>query len=308
MTTTEHRSADVVEREASRGAINNAARSTAKRALRAVGVATASRRPLPNFLVVGAKRGGTTSFLDWLREHPGVLGLFPRAEQQKGLYFFDERYGLGEDWYRSHFPTDAARLRAARRLGYPPVVGEASPYYLFHPLAAERAHALVPDALVLALLRDPVERAYSHWKERRRNGTEPLDFADALEAEAGRLAGEEDRLVSDPTARSFAHRHASYVAQGEYAPMLRRWFAAYGRDRVWVAASEDVFAAPQAALDDVHARLGLPEHRLDAPRALNAEPSPELDPGVRRELRTRLTPSIRATEALLGRTLPWERD
>lgn len=298
-------SLDVLERNAARSRAERAARAGAKRALRAMGRASAYTRPAPDFLLIGAKRGGTTSFVEGLRHHPGVLGLFPRAEHLKGLYYFDEHHELGERWYRSHFPTLATRHRLEDRLGHRVVTGEGSPYYLFHPVAPERARAAVPRAQILVILRDPVERAYSHWKERRRNRTEPLDFAAALAAEDARLDGEEARLVADPTARSFAHRHCSYVAQGEYAPMLARWFAAFGHDRVWVGVSEEVFAAPQRALDAVFDRLGLPGHRVDGVPRRNAEPSPGLDPGLRRDLTERLRPAVAATEVLLGRKLPW---
>jgi hypothetical protein len=121
---------------------------------------------------------------------PGILATFPRAEQIKGTYFFDEGWHRGERWYRSHFPTDRVRSKAAQRLGYEPIAFEASPYYLFHPHAPDRARQVVPDALVVAVLRDPVERAFSHYKERR-NHTEQLTFAEALAAEPERTDGEE---------------------------------------------------------------------------------------------------------------------
>src|SRR5690606_30078061 len=129
----------------------------------------------------------------YMQEHPGVLPTFPRAQEIKGTYFFDENWHRGERWYLSHFPTVERRRWVERRLGRPPISFEASPYYLFHPLAPQRARTVAPDALVVALLRDPVERAYSHWKERR-NHTEHLSFAEAIAAEEERTQGEEDRL------------------------------------------------------------------------------------------------------------------
>ena len=283
-----------------------AATDVAKRALRVVGLATADLRPGPDLLVIGAKRGGTTSLWRYLSEHPGVLPTFPRAQQIKGTYFFDEEWHRGSRWYRSHFPTTATRRLAARRLGHPTVTFEASPYYLFHPLAPERAHLVVPDALVVAVLRDPVERAFSHWKERR-NHTEELGFAEALAAEEVRTRGEEARLAADPLATSLAHRHQTYVAQGCYAPMLERWFSAYGRERVLVAASEELYADPQAFCDQITDRLGLPRHPLRSVDPWNAEPSAGMDPEVRAGLVEHLTPHIEATEAVLGRSLPWAR-
>lgn len=293
------------EREASRHRVEQLARTTAKQALRGVGTATAALRPMPDFVIVGTKRGGTTSLWRYLCEHEGVMPLFPRAEKLKGLYYFDEESGRGPHWYRSHFPTRATRALAARRLGHPVVAGEASPYYLYHPLAPARARQVAPDALIIAVLRDPVERAYSHFKERRSNGTEPLTFEEALDAEAERLAGEEKRIVAHPGTLSFAHRHQSYVDQGRYAPMLERWFEAFGRDRVMVEISEEMYASPQATVDRVTARLGLPARLLEHPEPYNAEPDEGFDPAVRARLRERLAPGVAAVEAVLGRSLPW---
>ena len=163
-----------------------------------------------------------------------------------------------------------------------------------------------PDALVVALLRDPVERAFSHWKERR-NHTEDLPFEAALAAESERTDGEEARLMADPSAVSMAHRHQSYVAQGRYAPMLERWLGAYGPDQVIVEAAETFYADPQAFLDRLTDRLGLPRRDLGTPQPFNAEPSADMDSQVRAVLTERLGPDIEAVEQLLGRPLPWPR-
>lgn len=282
------------------------ATDAAKAALRAWGVTTAGHRRGPELLVVGAKRGGTTSLWKYLDGHPGILPTFPQPQHIKGTYFFDEQWGRGERWYRSHFPSDWARARAASRLGYPPVAFEASPYYLFHPHAPARARQVVPDALVVAVLRDPVERAFSHYKERR-NHTEDLSFPDALAAEADRTRGEEERMLADPSVISFAHRHQTYVAQSRYAPMLERWFAAYGRDRVLVTAAEDFYANPQVLCDEITDRLGIPRRDLGTPEPFNAEPSADMDPAIRDQLRAALADDITAVEQLLGRPMPWVR-
>jgi hypothetical protein len=289
-----------------RGPIGATATRAAKGALRGLGMATARWRPVPELIVIGAKRGGTTSLWKYLDAHPGVLPTFPRAEQIKGTYYFDEEWARGPRWYRSHFPTTWARRRAARRLGYAPIAFEASPYYLFHPHAPARAKRVAPDALIVAVLRDPVERAFSHWKERR-NHTEDLDFVDALAAEAERTGGEEARMVADPRVVSPAHRHQTYVAQSRYAPMLERWFAAYGRDRVVVAIAEEFYADPQALCDELTDRLGLPRHDLGRPEPFNAEPSADMEEAVRAQLRSVLSPDIVAVERLLGRPVPWAR-
>src|SRR3546814_5840260 len=108
---------------------------------------------------------------------------------------------------------------------------------------------LVPGARVIAILRDPVERAFSHYKERRSNGTEPLSFEAALATEEGRLAGEEERILGDPGYISFAHRHQSYRDQGRYAPALERWLDVYPREQVLILLAEDLYRDPQSAYD-----------------------------------------------------------
>jgi hypothetical protein len=163
---------------------------------------------------------------------------------------------------------------------------------------------VAPDALIVALLRDPVERAFSHYKERR-NHTESLTFAEALAAEDERTAGEEERILADGSVISLAHRHQTYVAQSRYAPMLERWFGAFGRDRVLVTAAEDFYADPQAFCDEITDRLGLPRHDLGTPEPFNSEPSADMDPEVRAQLRASLDEDIEAVEALLGRPMPW---
>ena len=155
-----------------KGKVPPQVKAAGRAAVRRYALATAGRRVLPDFLIAGAKRGGTTSLWKWLQQHPGVLPMFPAVQQIKSPHFFDIHWTRGERWYRSHFPTRAAVDRAAGRLGYRPVVGEASPYYMFHPFAPERVAATAPDAKVIMLLRDPVDRAYSNFRERRGSDAE----------------------------------------------------------------------------------------------------------------------------------------
>lgn len=279
--------------------------TAAKVVLRRWGVLTAGLRPPPDFLIVGTKRGGTTSLHDYLLQHPGVLPLFPSPQKVKGVYFFDEGWARGVRWYRSHFPSRLARRIAARRLGYEPLAGEATPYYLFHPLAPTRARTVVPDARIVVLLRDPVERAFSHYKERLNHTTEPLDFVAAIAAEHDRLAGEEERIVAEPGYVSVAHRHQSYVAQGRYLEGLRRWLAAYPAEQVLVLRSEDLFSAPGEVYAQVLRHLGLPPRPLEDPRHLNAEPSPDMDEEIRERLENELRSEVAELESFLGRDLGW---
>jgi hypothetical protein len=276
----------------------------AKQAVRGFATATSPLRPAPEFLVIGAKRGGTTSMYNYLLRHPGVLPMFPAAQKIKGVHHFTGS-GHGVAWYRSHFATSATRRLTERRLGHRVVTGEGSPYYLFHPRAAQRASAVLPDARILLLLRDPVDRAYSHWKERVRHGAETLSFSEAIEREPERLAGEHERLLADDRYTSFAHEHHSYVAQGLYLEPLREWFRHYPRGQFLILRSEDFYADPQHAYDRALSFLGLPSFALSGIKKWNYHPAEELSAATRRDLQARVADHNRRLSELLGIDLGW---
>jgi hypothetical protein len=288
--------------ERRRGAV----RTVARAGVRGFGILTSPARPGPDFLIIGAKRCGTTSLHAHLQAHPNVLPLFPAPgvlpmrAPIKGVHYFDHNAGRGEAWYRSHFPTSLQRAQAERRLGGPVLAGEASPYYLHHPLAAARARRSVPEARLIVLVRDPVERASSHYREQRRRGFEPLGtFEEALAAEPGRTEGEVERLVADPRYRSFTFEHQAYAGQGEYVEALERWADAFGPEAMCVLRSEDLFADVQGRYDAVLRFLGLPAHHLGDVAPRNATVGEPMAEGTAAALLERFAPH----EAALGRWL-----
>jgi hypothetical protein len=273
-------------------------RRTGARALRGWGLATADLRPLPDYLIIGTKRGGTTSMAAYLSAHPKVSPLFPHRLTPKGVRYFDEHATRGERWYRSHFATALVRGSPfkPRKLS-----GEASPNYLFTPGAAERAAEVSPDAKVIVLLRDPVDRAWSHWRERVRRGVEPLSFEDALEAEPARVAERRSAL-----GRSGNPGEVAYRGQGCYADLLTPWLERFGDGRLLILVSEDLYADPDATYARTLEFLGLQAHSLAEYEARNyVPPSEEMTATVREELEVSYEPHIRRLEVLVGRDFPW---
>jgi hypothetical protein len=264
---------------------------------------SASRRPLPDFLIVGAQRSGTTSLYRYLLDHPQVLPAIP----SKGVHYFDMHHTRSLRWYRSHFPTEAARRRCERESGAPVITGEGSPYYLFHPHGPARAAAAVPGARVIAMLRDPVERAYSHYQQEYARGFEDADtFERALELEPGRLAGERERMLADPAYDSRAMQHHAYVARGEYVDQVKAWRERFPAERVLVICYERFFADPQAEYAEVLRFLGLPDP-AEPPRfkAYNARPAGGMTDETRARLRAHFAEPNRRLEEFLGVGMGW---
>lgn len=264
---------------------------------------TASVRALPDFLILGTARGGTTSLFNYLAGHPDVVA------DVKEIHFFDNQYFRGARWYRSFFPSQPylrARSRSRRRRV---ITGEASPYYLFHPLVPQRVHAVVPLARFVVLLRDPVSRAYSEYLLRVRGGLENLGFTEALAAEAERLSGWEARLESGEYPGSLSpHQRYSYVARGHYAVQLERWFSYFPRDPFLILRSEDFFADPASILQQVLAFLGLAAWEPPEYRPYNEAKYGAPDTRATDLLRKEFAASNEALERLLGQegfTTPW---
>jgi Sulfotransferase domain len=282
-------------------------RDRAKGVVRLATTASAGLRPPPDFLIVGTKRGGTTSLWNWLLQHPLVLPLVPAVQNLKSAHYYYWHYDRGASWYRGFFPLATTRRLAARRHGSEPVSGEASPYYLFDPRVPGRVAADLPEVRIIVLLRDPVERAYSHHRERVHEGVEDLSFRQALDAEDGRLDGELARMEREPFYYSRPHDWYSYRQRGVYAPQLRRWQEVVPPSRLVVLRSEDMYAQPQAVYDEVTTFLGLPRQALLRPERYNYHPAQGIDVDLRESLAAYYEPHNRELEDLLGRRMDWTR-
>lgn len=289
---------------------------------------------LPDFFVLGVAKGGTTSLHDYLRQHPALF-----LPYVKELHFFDaeaDRFPDELDQYLQYFSGVEAHL-----------TGEATPSYFRHAdVAAGRIHQLYGDALpcFLLLLRDPVERAYSHYLHNVSEGREPLPFGEALEAE---------RAAPEAKAEDWK----GYFADGRYAETLETWFETFSRDRFHIELTADLDRRTEPVLRRIFRFLGVePTAEIDTTRRLNRTgeqqsrrlgrllsrlpprlPSlarrwipesirlpveqlvrrwstgtdsdrPALDPTLERHLRDRYAPSIRRLETMIDRDLSaWTR-
>jgi hypothetical protein len=273
---------------------------------RSYGRLTAPSRMTPSFLICGGQRCGTTSLYRALSAHPVVL----KAVLHKGVHYFDTSYGNGMSWYRGHFPLQRTAQKITERYGAPAQTFESSPYYLYHPQAAARIAHDLPDAKLIALVRDPVQRAYSqHAHEVARGFENERDFGSALALEPARLHRQEERLAGDPDYYSFAHQHHAYRARGEYARYLNELAKHVGRDRIHVVESERFFTAPEQVYDEVLTFLNLPTNLPRPPfEKHNARPrNSDMNPRLHKDLTAHFTPHDESLTTWLGHPPIWRR-
>lgn len=252
------------------------------RDLRSLGRLLVRRRGrLPDFLCLGAQKAGTTTLFELLRRHPGV-----HVPHEKEVHYFSLHSGRSLAWYESRFSGAGRDQR----------VGEATPYYLFHPQAASRIAAALPGVRLIALLRDPVDRAISGYFHARRLGMEPLSIEGAFAAEEDRLRDAEATLAR-PGGRHASHQWHSYLARSRYEVQLARYLERFPRSRLLVLRSEDLFADPGRAWLALQEFLGVDVLPLPGPLPRSNEGDGEsaaVDPGVRERLRTRLESTYEA--------------
>ena len=217
---------------------------------------------LPDFVIIGAQKGGTSFLYYLLTRHPLVE---PAA--RKELHFFDqpEHFDKGAEWYRRCFP------RVGSKDGQRSITGEATPYYLFDPPVAERMAKIVPKTQLIALLRNPIDRAYSHYQMQVKRGTEPRSFEEAIE-----------------------QQHSSYVSRGIYVDQLLRWFEFFSKEQMLILKSEDFFERPVETLKVVLTFLDLPDWQPEASelqqRRHTGTYSQKMDPATRRRLEAYFEP------------------
>jgi hypothetical protein len=289
-------SAGFVERaeSAARWRVDRAVRESRRRTRHA----TARLRVRPTFLVIGAQKAATTSLHEYLRGHPAVL-----TANLKEVQYFNKEYRRGERWYLSHFPLGVRAVARRRRTHTDAQVGEATAAYLFDPRAPLRVREFDPEMKLVAVLRDPVARAYSHYQMELRWSRETLPFEDALRREEVQLPRDLQEIADDPLASHGLG--CAYVARGRYAEQLERWLELFPREQLLVLVGEELLSDPTAQLARVTEFLGLPPGPVPVLPHRGAQVYAPMDAAVRDRLAATFEPENRRLEELLGRRLPW---
>lgn len=262
----------------------------------------------PDFIIIGVQKGGTTSLYHYLIQHPQIA---PALDKE--VHFFDLEFDRGWDWYDSRFPGIVETVQENDRHARSPltttqvITGEASPYYIFHPLVPQRIAQALPTVKLIVLLRDPVDRAISHYHHAVRWGFEKLAIADAFSQEEKRLAGEVEKMLANPTYHSFNHRHFSYLARGRYAEQLEQWFQYFPREQFLILNSETLYRDPDFVLQPVCQFLGLPFYPLASYECYNSGNYRQPDPALCQQLADYFYPHNQQLMQLVNQHFDWQR-
>ncbi|MHA1222222.1 MAG: sulfotransferase domain-containing protein [Candidatus Heimdallarchaeaceae archaeon] len=237
---------------------------------------TSKKRMLPDFIIIGAQREGTTSLYNYLIEHPSVLPAY-----KKEIHFFDLNFDKGIDWYRAHF---SLTRRQTIFKGNKIITGESSPYYLFHPLVPSRTKKLLPNCQFIVLLRNPLDRAYSHYNHEVKRGTETRSFRDAIMNEENLIEEEEIKIIKKRNYSSKLHQNFSYLSRGYYYIQLKRWLDFFPKDKFFFIETNNLKRKPKNILEELYSFLNLSAFdNFDFP-IYNKNTYPKIPDQLRKEL------------------------
>lgn len=214
---------------------------------------TAPLRVLPDFLIVGAQQSGTTSLYYNLIQHPLILPCI-----RKEVHYFDRYYNCDEYWYRGHFPTFHQMRRLELKYGWKPITGEATPDYMVDPSTIDRIARSIPDARLIVLLRNPVDRAFSNYHNNIRKGNEHRSFEEVLESDPVLSAESVENIMSDPSSW-YGKQKKGLLQHGLYVYQLERLYKRFPKENILVLQAEQMFNNTSAVYREVLNFLDLPD-------------------------------------------------
>lgn len=262
---------------------------------------TRHMRVLPDFLIIGGQKCGTSSFYRNLVKHPSIVPAF-----DKEIYFFNGKFQKGINWYRTHFPLLPYKYYVTKICRQKFLTGEATPGYIFHPHVPKRVSEALPHVKIIVLLRNPVDRAYSHYHHEVRKKRETLSFEDAIKTEEERLRGEFEKLINNERYKSFNYIHYSYLARGIYVDQLQRWNNFFKKEQILILKSEDFFRDTQTSFDQALQFLGLPGWQVNDFRKAHVGYYPKMDTAIRNRLLNYFKPHNHKLYEYLGINFGWD--
>lgn len=237
----------------------------------------------PTFAIIGTLRSGTTSLYQYLCQHPQILPAI-----KKEVDFFSWHFSKGIDWYLSHF----------YKLPDNCLTGEASPSYFSYELAPERMFSALPKIKLILLLRNPVDRAISHYHHAVSFNWEHRSISEILTAEKKQI---KENLVIPIDAVPL-----SYLIPGIYLKYVQKWLSFFPKEQLLILSSEELFSQPEKTMQQIYDFLELPVDQLPEYPNYNPGKIAKIDPVLRQDLSDFFLPYNRELEDYLGQKFDWK--
>ena len=261
---------------------------------------TSSSRVLPDFIIIGTVRSGSTSLYYNICEHPSVL---PAAYDEIG--FFDSNYHLGVNWYRSMFPTKKEMQKIEKNTGYA-ITGEDTPFYIWNSEAAERIYKDITNSKIIAIFRNPIDRAFSNYNVGKRAGTSPefvgitekLSFEDAIDKEI--------EFMKENSLQKSIEQRGSYLSKGHYAEQLKIWLKIFPKKQIHILSTEDMQKNPESTISEIFQFLDISDYIIKNPQKQKYFKYPEMKKDTREKLIDYYKPLNDQFFKIIGKKFNWD--
>ncbi len=255
-------------------------------------------RSLPDFIIIGTARSGSTSLYYNICQHPCVL-----SAAYDELGYFDSNFHLGLNWYRSLFPTLFSKWLVKRKKQYA-ITGEDTPFYIWSPLVARRILKIIPNVKLIVLFRNPVDRAYSNYHLGVRAGSENLSFEDAIQIEIKKLDESNNKFEQDVEKYTIPR---SYISKGFYSNQLKIWLELFSPEQLIIVSTEDLESNPQETLDKIYDFLKIPKNHKLIPEKQKIASYPKMKDETRKFLIDLYKKSNDELFTMIGEKFDWDK-
>jgi len=260
---------------------------------------TASMRVLPDFIIIGSMKCGTTSLYYDICEHPCTL-----AAAYDEIGFFDSNFHLGINWYRSMFPRKK-QIEDVKQKEGTAITGEDTPFYFWNPIAAKRIKKLLPNIKLIAILRNPIDRAYSEFQDWASRESNPPSFETVVENELN-IQRKYPSLITEENFKVFNQKN-SHLLKGVYVDQLKIWRGLFPKEQIFTLSTENLNSEPTVELKSVFQYLNLPDYTIKNPQHKKQKKYGHMNPQTRKLLKEFFKPHNQRLFNLIGKKFEWDR-
>jgi len=256
---------------------------------------TASNRALPDIIINGTVRSGTTSLFHYIGQHPSIINAF-----QDEIGFFDSNYHLGFKWYRSFFPTITKLNKLKNESGFS-LTCEDTPFYFWKISAIKRIKKYLPNCNFITILRNPIDRAYSNFHLAVRTGNETNSFENVIKNEINILKNSKNLSNSELIIKG-----KSYLGKSLYAFQLKNWFDEFNSSQMYVLSSEELYLEPKKSLNKIFDFLEIPQYEIKNLKKYKFEKYSSMKTETRKLLDDFFKPHNEELFKILGKRFDWK--
>ena len=251
-------------------------------------------RVLPNVIVIGVVRSGTTSLYHYLAQHPSIS-----KSAYDELGYFDSNYELGLNWYKSLFPTifEKKKLEQKNRKF---ITYDVTPFYIYNEKVPIRIKKIIPNSKLILILRNPVDRAYSNYFITNQK----KKFEDVIIEEKEIL-----KTIKEKNGEEYyKFVHTSLLARGFYAEQLKRWYKIFPENQIFIVKSEDFAVKTNKIMNKIFNFLELEDFDIIDDTKKNKIRYEPMKEETRKNLIEYFRPYNEKLYSIINRNLNWEND